>query len=174
MGDINIQNNPTDRKGASGRGKEKTGAQLFRLPLFRAIALPSRYHVKGGHEMSAGRRLLIAEDDLEMRALLKKVLTREGFEVEIAANGREAMTFLQETGPFDLLLSDVRMPEKDGEQLLTEARALQPSLKVIMITSYGEFEQFNRLKEKGAYGYLTKPFKIPDLLDIIDRATAAP
>ncbi|CAN5490704.1 hypothetical protein BH09SUM1_BH09SUM1_00100 [soil metagenome] len=109
-----------------------------------------------------------------MRALLKKVLTREGFEVEIAANGREAMTFLQETGPFDLLLSDVRMPEKDGEQLLTEARALQPSLKVIMITSYGEFEQFNRLKEKGAYGYLTKPFKIPDLLDIIDRATAAP
>lgn len=115
-------------------------------------------------------RLLVVEDDLELRTLLRKVLTREGFEVVTASDGQEALSALQRAPSFDLLISDIRMPEKDGEQLLEEARKLQPSLKVVLITSYGEMDQYARLLKKGAFDYLTKPFKIPDLLDIIDRA----
>ena len=123
--------------------------------------------------METKRRLLVAEDDLEVRTLLKRVLTREGFEVETAANGKDAMGLLQAGRPYDAVISDIRMPEKDGEQLLRESRQLRPDLKVVLITSYGELEQCNRLLREGAFDYLTKPFKIPDLLDILDRALPA-
>jgi DNA-binding NtrC family response regulator len=120
--------------------------------------------------METKRRLLVAEDDLEMRTLLKRVLMREGFEVETAANGREAVELLQLGRRYDLIISDIRMPEKDGEQLLKEAQVLRPGLKVVLVTSWGELDQCARLRQQGAFDYLTKPFKIPDLLDVIDRA----
>ena len=118
-------------------------------------------------------RLLIAEDELEMRTMLRKTLTHEGYEVETAANGREALDLLRRDGHgYDLLITDLRMPEKDGEQLLLEALQLLPNLKVIIISGYSDIEQHLALKKKGAFEYVIKPFKIPDLLDVIDRATA--
>lgn len=116
-------------------------------------------------------RLLIAEDDLDLRSLLQRTLTREGFDVDTAANGRDALRLLKQDPTFDLLISDIRMPEKDGEQLMDEARKLCPDLKVILITGYAELEQHYALMKKGAFDYVTKPFKIPDLLEVIDRAT---
>ncbi|MCC5876652.1 MAG: response regulator [Candidatus Sumerlaeia bacterium] len=116
-------------------------------------------------------RLLIAEDELDLRMLLQRTLTREGFDVETAANGRDALRILKTNPDFDLLITDIKMPEKDGEQLMEEARALCPDLKVVLITGYAELQQHYQLMKKGAFDYVTKPFKIPDLLEVIDRAT---
>jgi DNA-binding NtrC family response regulator len=116
-------------------------------------------------------RLLIAEDDIDLRTLLQRTLTREGFEVDVAGDGREALRILRRDPSYDLLISDIRMPEKDGEQLMAEARGLRPDLKVVLITGYAELKDHQALIRKGAFEYLPKPFKIPDLLDVIDRAT---
>lgn len=117
-------------------------------------------------------RLLVAEDELELRTVLRKTLTHEGYEVETASNGREALELLRrDAHGFDLLITDLRMPEKDGEQLLHEALELLPNLKVIVISGYSDIQMHLALKQKGAFEYVIKPFKIPDLLDVIERAT---
>ena len=124
--------------------------------------------------MPGNVRLLIAEDDREMRSLLRKVLTREGYDVTTAAHGQEAVDILRREEDFDLLLSDIRMPEKDGIQVLKEVRMLRPNLRVIMITAFGELDQYLEVMREGAFEYLTKPFKIPDLLSVVERATGQP
>ena len=116
-------------------------------------------------------RLLIAEDDLDLRVLLQRTLTREGFEVQVAADGREALRILKRDSQYDLLISDIRMPEKDGEELMVEARVFCPELKVVLITGFSELKDHQALIRRGAFEYVPKPFKIPDLLDVIDRAT---
>jgi CheY-like chemotaxis protein len=117
-------------------------------------------------------RLLIAEDNAEMRDLLRRTLAREGYQVEAVVHGREALDRLGSDEQFDLLISDVRMPEMDGDQLLDAARRLKPALKIVMVTSFGSPEQHRRYMDQGAVDYLLKPFKIPDLLEVIERALA--
>ena len=123
--------------------------------------------------MSDKIRLLIADDDNQMRSLLKKTLLKEGFLVETAANGREALGLLAAGSHFDLLITDLRMPEKNGEELLADVRKTHPDLKVIVITGYSDLSQSLRLLRNGAFEFIAKPFKIPDLLEVIDRATLA-
>ncbi len=119
---------------------------------------------------SGGRRLLIAEDEAEMRGLLRRTLTREGYDVAVAADGAEALEVLRANPDFDVLVSDVRMPVKDGLQLLKEVRQLRPELRVILITAYLDVQQYYEVMKSGAFEYLSKPFKIPDLLEVLDRA----
>lgn len=117
-------------------------------------------------------KILVAEDEADLRALLHRTLSREGFIVDVVEDGDEALDRLSgET--FEVLISDVRMPRKGGEQLIPEARRLYPSLKIIVISGYTEIDMFQRLISKGANDFLTKPFKIPDLLERIDRALEA-
>ncbi len=115
-------------------------------------------------------RLLIAEDEPETRALLKRTLVREGFVVSVAADGAEALELLRADPSFDVLVSDVRMPVKDGLELLREVRKLRPELRVILITAYLDVQQYYEVMKSGAFEYLSKPFKIPDLLEVLDRA----
>jgi len=119
---------------------------------------------------SGGGRLLIAEDEAEMRGLLRRTLTREGYDVAVAADGAEALEVLRANPDFDVLVSDVRMPVKDGLQLLKEVRQLRPELRVILITAYLDVQQYYEVMKSGAFEYLSKPFKIPDLLEVLDRA----
>jgi DNA-binding NtrC family response regulator len=124
---------------------------------------------------AAKKRLLIAEDSMEVRTLLKRTLAREGFDVETAAHGRDAIEILRgNLAPFDMMISDIRMPEMDGEELLVEAKSIQPTLRVIMVTSYGTPSEYDALRRKGAQGLILKPFKIPDLLEVIERAFHEP
>lgn len=117
-------------------------------------------------------RLLVAEDDVEMRALLKRSLSREGFEVEVACNGREALQLLQSRPAYDLLITDIRMPEKSGDDLITDVRGEFPDLKIVVVTGYSELNQQVALLQRGVFGYITKPFKIPELIELIDDARA--
>ena len=119
---------------------------------------------------AAKRRLLIAEDNPEIRELLRRTLSKEGYEVETANHGADALTLIESGQPYDLLISDVRMPEMDGEKLLQAARRSRPDFKVILVTSFGSPDDSRRLRDLGAIGFLLKPFKIPDLLDAIEKA----
>jgi two-component system response regulator PilR (NtrC family) len=115
-------------------------------------------------------RLLIAEDEAETRLLLKRTLTREGFDVAVAADGGEALEILRADDTFDVLVSDVRMPVRDGLELLKEVRRLRPKLRVVLVTAYLDVQQYYEVMKSGAFEYLSKPFKIPDLLEVLDRA----
>jgi len=114
--------------------------------------------------------ILIAEDDALMRRLLHQTLTHEGFHVDVAENGEAALDLLRLPNDYRVVVSDLRMPLKDGEALLAEAPLLKPGIRLILISGYGEVDHHRSLVKKGAFDFLPKPFKIPDLVELIDRA----
>ncbi len=115
-------------------------------------------------------RILIAEDEKTQRELLEGFLRKEGFSVEAAANGREALQKL-EANFFDLALIDYKMPELDGLQTLREIRKLYPDFPVIMMTAYGTVETAVASMKEGALDYLTKPIDLDELLLTLQKVT---
>ncbi|NWF93183.1 MAG: sigma-54-dependent Fis family transcriptional regulator [Syntrophaceae bacterium] len=113
-------------------------------------------------------KILIAEDEKAQRDLLEGFLKKEGFSVEAAANGREALRKLEEA-LFDIALIDYKMPELDGLQTLREIRKLYPELPVVMMTAYGTVETAVASMKEGALDYLTKPIDLDELLLMIEK-----
>ena len=113
--------------------------------------------------------ILVVDDDQAQRELLKEDLEREGFAVEVAAGGRAGVERVKRGG-VDLVVSDVKMPDLNGLDLLREVLAVEPSLCVIIITAFGSIETAIRAVKLGAYDYLPKPFETDELLLIVDRA----
>ena len=101
--------------------------------------------------------LLIVDDELGMRQFLTHLLQREGHTVRLAENGQEAMTQMREQAP-DLIISDIRMPDMDGVDLLRAAKELLPEVEVIMMTAYGTVESAVEAMKLGAFDFITKPF----------------
>ncbi|MCG5055600.1 MAG: sigma-54 dependent transcriptional regulator [Myxococcales bacterium] len=129
---------------------------------------------EAGHRSTAGRpraRLLVVDDDEAMRDLLREELEDEGFPVEVATGGRGALQRLQR-GDIQVVVSDVRMPDIDGLDLLREIQALDPRPLVVTITGFGSIDTAIRAVKLGAFDYLTKPFEFKDLLRTIERALA--
>ncbi len=116
-------------------------------------------------------RILVAEDDDEMRELILRVLADEGYAVVVARDGNEAMSLL-EGGAFDLVLSDVRMPGSDGMDVLRRAIARRLHQPIILMTAFGSIETAVEAMREGAYYYLAKPFDLDDLLEIVGGAAA--
>jgi DNA-binding NtrC family response regulator len=108
-------------------------------------------------------KILIAEDEKSQRDLLEGFLRKEGFEVDAASNGREALLKLKDN-IFDMALLDYKMPELDGFQTLQEIRRLYPDLPVIMMTAYGTVETAVASMKEGALDYLTKPVDLEEIL----------
>ncbi len=113
--------------------------------------------------------ILVIEDDRRMRSLLKEVLTREGYSVLTAGNGEEALDILKRR-PFDLMVTDLKMPEMDGLTLLSRARELYPESLIIVITAYGTVESAIQAMRLGAYDYIQKPFDPEGLLLVVRKA----
>jgi two-component system NtrC family response regulator len=113
-------------------------------------------------------KILIAEDEKNQRDLLEGFLKKEGFSVEAAANGREALRKL-EGDFFDVALFDYKMPELDGLQTLREVRKRYPDLPVVMMTAYGTVEAAVASMKEGALDYLTKPIDLDELLLILHK-----
>jgi two-component system cell cycle response regulator CpdR len=107
-------------------------------------------------------RILLAEDDDVMREYLARALTRNGYDVQEAATGRVALDFL-ESGTFDLLLSDIVMPEMDGIELAQRAQALPIPPRVMFITGFAAvaLQASNAMPEART---LSKPFHLKDLV----------
>ncbi len=119
------------------------------------------------------QRILIAEDDADLRDLLQDDLEDAGYETKLATDGRAAQRLLEEANEwFDLLLTDVRMPGLTGKELLSAAREMRPEIPVIVITAFGSVEDAVGMVKAGAYEYLTKPFESSQLLPLIERALA--
>jgi two-component system OmpR family response regulator len=116
--------------------------------------------------------LLIVEDDPEMRDLLRKVLEKEGYRISLAADGHEATTALGRV-PFDLIVTDMLMPENGGLELLQRIHETQPRLPVIIITAFGDWGSYSRALELGAAAFISKPLKMAELIGAIHSALAA-
>ena len=118
-------------------------------------------------------RILIAEDDPDLRDLLQDELEECGYETIVATDGRKALSVLERSQEsIDLLLTDIRMPGLSGDELLTRCRDLRPEVPVIVITAFGSVEQAVELVKAGAFQYLTKPFGTEDWLATIADALA--
>jgi len=107
-------------------------------------------------------KILVVDDDQELRENIVEILKAEDFDVRTAANGEEALDLLSETG-FDLVLLDLIMPKMGGMDVLSLIKRQHPGVKVIMITAYSTVDNAVEAMKKGADDYITKPFKINDL-----------
>lgn len=103
-------------------------------------------------------RILIVDDEKRMRHILQLILEREGFHAEQAENGKAALAMLKDR-QFDMVITDLKMPELDGLSLLQEARKRAPDMPVVVITAYGTIENAVEAMQKGAIDYITKPFE---------------
>ena len=113
---------------------------------------------------------LVAEDDAELRDLLNRILTKEGFTVVLAENGLKGCELLKTRKDVQLVITDIRMPEKNCVALLREGLDMNPNLKIILITAFGEVEEYLETMNIGAFEYLNKPFKMNDFLQVVSRA----
>jgi two-component system, NtrC family, response regulator HydG len=113
--------------------------------------------------------LLIADDDPGLRESLERTLTREGYRVVLASDGRAALERVQ-AGGVDLIVTDLRMPGLTGLELLRAAKAIMPDVDVILLTAFGTVEEAVKAMKDGAYDFLTKPFRREQLIKLIDKA----
>jgi two-component system response regulator AtoC len=113
--------------------------------------------------------ILVVDDEEPFRRLLKKELTRKGYAVEVAADGGEALRILRDRS-FDVVLLDVIMPGVDGISLMKALKEDPGSPAIIVLTGRATVETAVEAMKNGAYDYLTKPYKLDELVIVIDRA----
>ena len=114
-------------------------------------------------------RLLVVDDEEPQRVMLANILGRAGFQVVTAADGGEALARLKDA-PFDLMLTDQRMPSMDGLELLERVRRTRQELPIILMTAYGTVSTAVEAMKRGASDYLTKPFERDELLVVVEKA----
>jgi DNA-binding NtrC family response regulator len=111
-------------------------------------------------------RILVIDDDESVRKSLETVLKEEGYGVDVAENGREAIK-KSKANFYNLALVDLRLPDMDGIELLTEMRETVPKLVKIIITGYPSLESAIEAVNRAADGYMTKPYTMENLLRTI-------
>ena len=107
-------------------------------------------------------RILVVDDERSMREMLEILLRREGHDVRVAENGTRAVALLQ-SQPFDMLISDVKMPDVSGIEVLRTAKQVNEQIIGIMITAYGSKDSIQEVLRLGAADYLDKPFNVEEL-----------
>lgn len=115
------------------------------------------------------KRVLVVDDEENIRLVLKTLLRRHGYEVEVAAGGQEALQKIDTFGP-DVVLTDVRMPRVGGMDLLAVLRAKNNPATVIVMSAYGNVEQAIDAMKAGAYDYLQKPFQPDEVVLALRKA----
>jgi len=108
-------------------------------------------------------RILVVDDSQESREICQRVLRKEGYVVHSVDNGKKALDEL-ETTRFDLIITDLKMPELDGMSLLKKVKEIDPKICVIVMTGYPDEESKAKAIELGASGYLAKPIDISELI----------
>jgi DNA-binding NtrC family response regulator len=116
-------------------------------------------------------RVLVVDDEEDMRDLVQSFLSAEGYAVDVAEDGGQALALMERT-PFDVVLSDVRMPRMGGLELLASVRSRHPETEVVLITGYANTDTAAEAVRLGAFGCLMKPFELDDLLATVRQATA--
>lgn len=114
-------------------------------------------------------RILVVDDQEEMRDLLCEMLAEEGYRAEAVTGGEDALRVLA-AEHYDLLLTDLNMPRMDGLALLRQVREERPSLPVVVITGYGSRATERRVLMEGARGYISKPCTLQRVVAAVESA----
>jgi DNA-binding response OmpR family regulator len=114
-------------------------------------------------------RVLVVDDEATIRDLLSKTLALAEYDVDLAPDGRTALERLRII-PYDLLITDLKMPGVDGLAVIREARRLKPDIPVIIITGFSTEASAIEAVNLGVSGYLTKPFRVPRVLAVAAKA----
>lgn len=117
------------------------------------------------------KRILVVDDDSDIRVMLYDLLTSEGYDVRTFENPMEALTCTAEFAP-DIVLLDLRMPEISGLDLLPMLKQAAPGAGIIIVSAYGNWDLYVQARERGAQEMVTKPFCSKVMLDMIRKVTA--
>ena len=119
------------------------------------------------------KRILIVDDDKGVAFFLREHLleAQAGYQVETADSSEEALEIMAQR-PFDLVITDLRMPGMDGLELMEEIRQISPRTRLILMTAYGNERIERTAYQLGACQYITKPFRVQDLIERVDKALA--
>jgi DNA-binding NtrC family response regulator len=115
-------------------------------------------------------RVLIVDDEAGLRTALFRALDRKGFQVITASSKKEAETISQSDKPLDLALVDLRLPDGDGLELMSQLKALHRNIQVIILTGFGSIEKAVEATQRGAFHFVTKPFNLDAIMTLIERA----
>jgi|SRR5579871_603602 len=120
--------------------------------------------------------ILLADDEVTVRAYVSNILRRAGFQLIEASDGADALDQVQQKAqPIDLLLTDIRMPRMDGIALARSIIEMYPKVPIIYISGYAfDFEEERSRSPKRACAFLSKPFSRKDLLDAVEKCLAVP
>ena len=135
----------------------------------RGSARPTGGTERAGRSAALRPRILIVDDEASIRDLLSKTLALAEYDVDVAPDGRSALERLR-LYPYDLLIADLKMPGLDGLSLIREAKRLKTDLPVVIITGYSTEASAIEAVNLGVAGYLTKPFRVPQVLAVAARA----
>src|SRR5688572_2301839 len=133
----------------------------------------------GGAPHAAGsrdgrQRVLVVDDEASIRDLLAKTLALAEYDVDTAPDGSAALDRLREShGAYDLVIADLRMPGMDGLTLIREVKQINPNLPIIIITGFSTESSAIEAVNLGVAGYLTKPFRVPQVLAAAAKALGA-
>src|SRR5882672_3472922 len=122
-------------------------------------------------QMKSRAKILLIEDDASIVAGLKKELQVEGYDVAVAARGDTGLAQAKEH-PFDVVITDLKMPGLSGLELVEQLHAVKPKLPIIVMTAFGTTETAIEATKLGAYDYLLKPFDMAELLDLVAKSVA--
>ena len=115
------------------------------------------------------KKILICEDEMDVRESIKNILTQREFEVYTAVDGKEAIDKAAEVKP-DLILLDIRMPKIDGLEVAKEVRKTDTNTKIIFITAYQSPELFKETTKYNILDYIVKPILPKDILEAVQKA----
>jgi DNA-binding NtrC family response regulator len=122
------------------------------------------------------QRILLIDDDHHILLMIKKMLERVGYEVDLASNGNEGLELFQEM-PADLVITDIIMPEKEGLETIREMKRLQPDLKIIAMSGGGKISADNYLETAKIFGasmVLEKPFSQKTMVSAVNKLMGRP
>jgi two-component system response regulator PilR (NtrC family) len=114
-------------------------------------------------------RILVVDDEKSMREFLEIMLSQEGYDVTVAENGTGACRIL-DTETFDLVITDIRMKDVDGIDVLKKSKSMQPGTMVVLISAFATAETAVEAMKEGAYDYIPKPFKVDEFKAIVEEA----
>lgn len=112
--------------------------------------------------------ILVAEDEADLREILKVTLEQEGYRAILASDGDEAIKKIEEKS-FQMALIDMKMPGVNGKELVSKIKQINPRVPIVIVTGSPDFKEEMSLK-KQTYEYIYKPFKLNELVKIIERA----
>ena len=115
------------------------------------------------------RKILIVEDDVKVLDFITRLLSTKGYSTVKAEHGRQAIQVASTTRP-DIVILDLSLPDCSGIEVLVQLKAMDEAIQVIILTGYGSQKAVRDAMELGAFDFLTKPFEVGELCDVIQRA----